>query len=323
MLKKIVSVNNVGKFRKSAAGGDTALAKRTLIIGANGFGKTTLCAVLRSLKTGEPSHLIGRKTLGVTALPTVEILHDDGTARFDGSAWSSMYPALEVFDGTFVAENVHSGEVVDIEHKRNFYRIIIGQEGVALADQDAALAAESREKTGEITATQRAIQPHIPRGMTLDDFVRLPQEAYIDRLIAEQERTVEGVREAASIRARALLSEFPVPQLPDDLTSLLAGSLDDIGKDAERTVEEHLKAHRMPVVGGSWIADGIDYAAGDNCPFCGQGIRGLPLIDAYRAIFSDRYKALGERIADELRAVEKAFGDVALARIDTLAELIL
>jgi wobble nucleotide-excising tRNase len=76
MLKKIVSVNNVGKFRKSAAGGDTALAKRTLILGANGFGKTTLCAVLRSLKTGEPSNLLGRRTLGVTDVPTVEVLYD-------------------------------------------------------------------------------------------------------------------------------------------------------------------------------------------------------------------------------------------------------
>jgi wobble nucleotide-excising tRNase len=320
MLKKIVSINNVGKFRNSAAAGDTALAKRTLIVGANGFGKTTLCAVLRSLKTGEPSHLIGRKTLGATNTPTVEILHDGGTARFDGTTWSSTYPAVEVFDGVFVAQNVHSGEVVDIEHRRNFYRVIIGEKGVALADQDAELAAESREKTGEITAAQRAIQPHIPRGMTLDAFVALPQEAEIDRLIAEQERTLEGVREAGRIKTRAPLSEFPVPQLPVDLTGLLGRSIDNIGKDAERRLEEHLKAHGMPAGGGSWIADGIEYAAGDNCPYCGQDIKGLPLIAAFRAIFSDRYKALGEDIAGALGAVEKLLGDAALARLDTLAE---
>lgn len=322
MLKKIVSVNNVGKFRKSAAGGDTALGKRTMIVGANGFGKTTLCAVIRSLKTGEPAHLIGRKTLGATDPPTVEILHDGGIARFDGTAWSSTYPAVEVFDGVFVAENVHSGEVVDIEHKRNFYRVIIGEKGVALADQDTALAAESREKTGEITAAQRAIQPHIPRGMTLDAFVALPQDAEIDRLIVGQQRTVEAVREAASIKARPPLSEFPVPQLREDLTGLLARSIDDIGKDAERMVEQHLKAHGMSADGGSWIANGIDHAAGDSCPFCGQDIKGLPLVAAYRAIFSDRYKALGEDITNALRVVEKSFGDAALARLDTLAEQI-
>jgi wobble nucleotide-excising tRNase len=76
----------------------------------------------------------------------------------------------------------------------------------------------------------------------------------------------------------------------------------------------------MPADGGSWIADGIEYAAGDNCPLCGQDIKGLPLIAAFRAIFSDRYKALGEEIAGALGAVEKVLGDAALARLDTLAE---
>ena len=78
--------------------------------------------------------------------PKVEILHDSGTSRFDGTAWSSTYPAVEVFDGVFVAENVHSGEVVDIEHKRNFYRVIIGESGVALATRDVELAARSRKR---------------------------------------------------------------------------------------------------------------------------------------------------------------------------------
>ena len=65
---------------------------------------------------------------------------------------------------------------------------------------------------------------------------------------------------------------------------------------------------------------GNEYAAGDNCPFCGQDIKGLPLIAAFRAIFSDRYKALGEEIAGALGAVEKVLGDAALAELDTLAE---
>jgi wobble nucleotide-excising tRNase len=320
MLRKIISVNNVGKFRKSAAGGDTTFANRTLIVGANGFGKTTLCAVLRSLKTGEPSHVIGRKTLGTADGLSVEILSDSGTSRFDGTAWSSTYPTLEIFDGVFVAENVHSGEVVDIEHKRNFYRVIIGEKGVALANQDADLAAKSREKTGEITAAQRALQPHIPRGMTLEAFVALPSEADIARLIAEQERTVQAVREAAIIKGRGQLTEFPVPQLPDALIDLLARSLEDIAKDAQRLVEDHLSTHGMPPDGGSWIAKGIEYLAADNCPFCGQDIKGLPLIVAYRAIFSGKYKALVEDIAVKLRALDKSFGEVALAKLDTLAE---
>nr|HPZ65539.1 hypothetical protein [Bacillota bacterium] len=33
-----------------------------------------------------------------------------------------------------------------------------------------------------------------------------------------------------------------------------------------------------------------------TCPFCGQDIRGLPLIAAFRAVFSERYGALAGEI---------------------------
>lgn len=49
MLKKIISIKSIGRFRNSAASGNSQLAKHTFIAGANGYGKTTLCAVLLSL----------------------------------------------------------------------------------------------------------------------------------------------------------------------------------------------------------------------------------------------------------------------------------
>lgn len=70
MLRKIISVKNVGRFRNSAAAGNPELARHTLILGANGFGKTTLCAVLRSLQSGDPAHIQCRRTLGVADPPS-------------------------------------------------------------------------------------------------------------------------------------------------------------------------------------------------------------------------------------------------------------
>lgn len=146
MLRKIISIKNVGKFRNSAAPGNPELALHTLILGANGFGKTTICAVLRSLKSGEPAHITCRRTLGVEETPTVELLLPGGLSSFDGSVWSAPYSSIAIFDGVFVAENVHSGEVVDLDHKRNLYLVIIGEEGVRLAEEDTRLAVQSREK---------------------------------------------------------------------------------------------------------------------------------------------------------------------------------
>jgi len=320
MLKKFISIKNVGRFRNSAASGNPQLAKHTFIVGANGYGKTTLCAVLRSLQTGDPAHVLGRKTLGATDAPAIELLLDGGgQARFDGTAWNATKPEIAIFDGVFVAENVHSGEVVDIEHKRNLYRVIVGDAGVKLAAQDADLAADSRAKTGEISTAGKAVQPHVPAGMKLDAFIALPETADIAAQIEAQARSVDALRQARVLRARPALSEFAIPALPADFTGLLARTIDNIAQDAEQRLSAHLAAHGMTASGGNWIADGLGHAV-DTCPFCGQDIRGLPLIAAFRAVFSERYEALAGEIATMKAGVARDMGDGALARLGTVAE---
>lgn len=319
MLKKIISIKNVGRFRNSAASGNPQLAKHTFIAGANGFGKTTFCAVLRSLQTGDPAHVLGRKTLGATDAPAIELLLDGGgQARFDGTAWNATKPEIAIFDGVFVAENVHSGEVVDIEHKRNLYRVIVGDAGVKLAAQDAELAAESRTKTGEISTAGKAVQPHVPAGMKLDAFIALPETADIAVQIEAQARSVDALRQAGALRARPALSEFAIPALPDDFTGLLARTIDDIAQDAEQRLSAHLAAHGMTASGGNWIADGLGHAE-DTCPFCGQDIQGLPLIAAFRAVFSERYKALAGEIVAMKAGIARDMGDAVLVRLGTVA----
>ncbi len=92
MLRKFISIKNVGRFLSSAAVGNSQLSRHVLIFGANGFGKTTLCAILRSLQSGEASGISGRRTLGVAAEPLVDILADGGTALFQAGTWSRTIP---------------------------------------------------------------------------------------------------------------------------------------------------------------------------------------------------------------------------------------
>lgn len=320
MLRKVISIRNVGRFHNSAAPGNPELARHTLISGANGFGKTTLCAVLRSLKTGDPAPIVGRQTLGVEEPPTVELLFPGGQVRFDGAVWSAPYTNLAIFDGVFVAENVHSGEVVEIDHRRNLYRVIIGEEGGRLAEEDASLAGQSREKTVQITAAGRAIQPHLPAGINLDAFIVLAADPDIEARIIEQQRTVEAACQAQQIEDRPPLSEITLPALPDDFAALLTRTIDDIAQDAETRLAQHLAAHGMEADSGNWIAEGLEHANVETCPFCGQDIRGLPLIAAYQAVFSDRYKALRDEITAIRNQIADEFGDGAIGRLNTRAE---
>ena len=321
MLRKIISVRNIGRFRNSAVQGNPELPRHTLIHGANGSGKSTLCAILRSLKTGDSAHIVGRRTLGVEGLPTVELLASHRHTRFDGRAWSAPCPEVAIFDGVFIAENVYSGEVVEIDHRRNLHRIIIGEQGVRLAEEDTRLAKQSRDKTNEITAARKAIQPYISHAsMNLEAFLALPPDADIDARIAEQQGAVSAARQAQKINDRPPLSEIAVPSLPDKFAALLARTIDDIARDAETRLAKHLAEHGMETDGGNWIAQGLEQTDRDTCPFCGQNIRNLPLIAAYRAVFSERYKALREHIAAMRNQISDLFGDGAIGHLNTRVE---
>jgi hypothetical protein len=136
MLKKIIAVRNVGRFINSAYSGVPSYTTTMLVLGANGFGKTTLCAILRSVAANDPTIVIGRTRVGGNAAPDIELLFESGNATFRKGAWSAHAPEFIVFDGVFIAENVHSGDAVDLEQKRNLYRVIIGKEGVGLASEE-------------------------------------------------------------------------------------------------------------------------------------------------------------------------------------------
>jgi len=319
MLRKIVTIKNVGRFINSVAPGNPELSRYTLIAGGNGFGKTTICAVLRSLKTGDAAHIAGRKTLGAITPIGVELLTTAGMSRFNGETWNATFPNLAIFDGVFVSENVHSGEVVDIDHRRNLYRVIVGEEGVRLAEEDSRLAAESREKTREITAAATSIQPHIPQGMTVERFIDLPNDLEIDQRIEEQERALDAVRQARQINERTPLAEISFPELPEGFLDILGRTLEDVSADAEAHIAEHLAAHAMTDGGGNWIAEGLPFAD-ESCPFCGQGIKGLPLIAAYRSVFSKLYANLRTEISQMEERVNERYGDAAVGALNTSRE---
>ena len=318
MIKKLVSIKNVGRFRDSKAPGNPELSKHTLILGANGYGKTTLCAVLRSLKTGDPAYVLGRKTIDAADTPKVDFLLGSGTARFDGASWSNTVPELSIFDSVFVAENVHSGDVVDIKHRRGLYRVIIGEEGVRLAEKETKIAFKSRANTTDMTNTEARITRHFPANATFEDYIDIPKDPQIGKRIAGQERVVESLRKARRIRERPPLSEITLPKLPSGFSKLLARTIDDVSDDAEAVIANHLSMHGMEAVRTSWIGDGLQHLDGGYCPFCGQDVRGLPLVNAYRTVFSDRYKALREEISAMRDELDQWFGPGALGRLDTV-----
>jgi wobble nucleotide-excising tRNase len=318
MLKKIIAVRSVGRFINSAHPGVPACLRTTLVLGGNAFGKTTLCSILRSLATDDPAIIIGRTRLGATTAPEVEILLEGGKAIFRSGRWSATAPEIVVFDGAFIAENVHAGDVVDLEQRRNLYRVIVGKEGVTLALEEERLAAESRAKGGAIKATEKAIQSHIPAGVQFDAFNNLPADADIDAKITAQTKTIEAVRAGDTLKARAGLAPIHLPELPADLEARLAQTLEGIAEDAQRKIAAHIVHQRLGEHGEEWLQEGTERIVDDNCPYCGQSLKGLSLIAAYQKVFADSYRQLKEGVESLRAKIEDDFGERAVGSIDTL-----
>ena len=318
MLRKLISIRNVGRFLNYSASGDIDFRRSNLILAENGRGKTTLCAILRSLETGDPAPVKGRTTLGAANPAEIKILlADASTADFANGVWTATVPNIAVFDSTFVSENVYSGDAVELDHKRRLHGVIVGKVGADLARRIDQLDGASRDKNPEIREKLSTVEA-LALGLTPEEFLALPADPAIDQKIAAQERELAAVRQADQITTRAPLSMLTVPEPPAGITALLAKTLEGVATDAESRVTAQVEAHAMH--GPGWLSEGFGYVQGDACPFCGQRLEGLALIAAYRAYFSENYNALRAEIADLRGRVETTLSDRVIAAVERLID---
>ena len=186
-----------------------------------------------------------------------------------------------------MARNVHAGEYVSRDHRTNLLQVIIGENGVKLAEDVSRLDESIRKKNSAINYARKTIQTHLPKGEKLEQFLELTEDTDIDNRIAAKTKELGAARQAERIRLRPALSQASVPALPDGFDSLLSKTLTDVSADAETRLREQIDRHEMHERGQAWISEGLGYVRNESCPFCGQSTEGLALVDAYRQFFSE------------------------------------
>lgn len=307
MLKKFISIRNIGSFSACAASGDVELRKFTLVLAENGRGKTTLCDILRSLKTGIPDVILGRRRLGVGEAPKVSILVDDRRIDFDEGAWTEPLPEIELFDSTFVSSNVFSGEVVQHEHKKNLYQVIVGERGVALAQEVTALDQQSREVSRLISEAENRLSALLPPGTPVDAFIGLPIDGEIDRKITEKAEELRRAERSAEVAAFSSYTTAPVPAAIENVVDALRALEGDAPPDSLEKIRVHLAEHTNGGTEG-WLSTGTSVVKDVDCPYCGQSLEDLPLYDAYKAIFRESYRSQVSNLNALLAGVQ-TFGE--------------
>lgn len=297
MIKKVIRIKNIGRFASYAAQYDVAFRKMTIVFGENARGKTTLTNIFRSLSNGDCTLLQARTTLGEPASPEVEILLADGVATFKDGKWSRQFTRIEIFDSQFVEDNVYSGLNIESEHRRNLHRFVIGSKGVELARKVDELDLKIRDVNSRIGAKKDEINKLTSEQITADQFVRLSRLEKVDEAIVAQQKRVDALADATRLQNGPSLKKLKFPEAPTkELTTLLVKSLQEISREAEKATLAHISG-RMDSRGESWITQGLSYIRGEQCPFCGQSLSSVHLIDLYRSYFDERYATLKAEIS--------------------------
>jgi wobble nucleotide-excising tRNase len=319
MLEKIVQIKNVGRFRNYSTNGDMMFRKLTLLYAENGRGKTTLCAILRSLQSGRAEYIGERKTLAAAGQAFVHLRFNGSNYQFSNDVWSVTYPDIAIFDPVFVNENVYSGDYVEHEHRKNLYRVIVGAQGVQLARQIEDLDAKIREANADIRIKKEAASRNLPSGVELEDYLEwqpVPDfETQIQLKTDELNNRQRAAVKSDEIKAKGLLVRIQIPSIPSYFTTVLGKQLTDIMADAEATVRQQVARHQMGREGESWLSQGLGYVANNQCPFCGQNVVLNDLIEAYRSHFNADYKSLKEEVAQLSQRINNAIGEATLTSL--------
>lgn len=318
MLKKIIKLQGIGLF----ANGVPAPAnfdRVTLLYAENGRGKSTLAMLLRACSLGDTQSILAKKTLDAAIPPEATFLFDlagkNMPVEFLNGTWNRSLPQIAVFDAEFVEQNVYSGQEVRPEQRQALLEFALGDAAVALQRQIADLTGQIRDATNKRRDAEQRIAA-VAQQMPTTQFIGLAPVPDASVQMDALRKRIDSAKNATTLISRQAPALLVAPPFDvDGFFAALAKKLDDIERNAESIVREHFAKHAAPAGIEAWISGGQPFVEADGCPFCGQSLNGLSLIEAYKSYFNDAYSSLKQQVA---ALPQQAATGLADARIEAL-----
>ena len=282
-------IQNIGRFESTRGSPDTAFRQLSLIYSENGRGKTTLCAILRSLATGDPAPILERRRLSAKTESKAVARIGGSKVSFDGSRWSAEGPRIAIFDDYFIDANVHSGLNVDAGHRQGIHELVVGEQGVCLQRKVEGLNSKISLLQAELRTAEQKVPAAARGSLSVEEFCALRPIENIEQEIEAATGSLSVLHDAETVCVTDEFRPFALPSFDEDeLGGLLATPLADVESTALEAVARHLSDFGAEAEG--WISRGLDYLGEENeCPFCGNNVSGSALIGHYRAYFSESY----------------------------------
>jgi wobble nucleotide-excising tRNase len=316
MFKKIV-IRNVGVLKAFDAGTSPPLSPLTLFYARNGRGKSTLTAVMRAARDGCSDTVIARRSLGNNAAePEVTLISDSGNRLFKGGKWQHKRAAIEVFDANFIADNVFAGEMIELAQDRGLFSIIIGEQGVRLANLLERFNGHAKTAASKLKDAEAALADDLPSDMSREGFFALAANPSNADRLDNAKRALRAVQEADKIATLKLLETITIPELPSDTASVLKATVQDIETVTRDRLASHFRLFKLGKQGEAWVNYGVEHINEDACPFCARpNVDELGMVTLYGQIFGEQYKAHMAAITGALNALEDTLGEGARTKV--------
>jgi len=321
MIEKIIKLRGIGLLHEPLPSGALEMKPIVMIYAENGRGKSTFASICHSLSTGDAILIEDKETIGGSLEPEVHFRVHNESYEFRNGKWSGSCSDILVFDDRFVETNVCIGSRVEASHRENLLEFAIGEQGVRLKEEIASINQRIEDINHDLRVLIQLISQH--KGpFTLDQFVQLQPVQDVNMKIQETHRKLQEAENIDAIRRRPAPEPVNLPELDlSRLEQLLAGSLETVADDAEQRIKDHIE-HHLDANGETWLRQGLSYLERTTgCPFCGQNVQGLELVEAYKQYFNAAYDDFKRQIEEDLREVEERFGYSAWASIKARLEL--
>ena len=209
-----------------------------------------------------------------------------------------MYSNIQIFDAPYIQANILSHEIAH-EHRKNIHRIIIGAEGVTLAEELARLKTQEKASNRQ---KEELIRQFSRGGFTIsmDAFLAIApeEEAEVDRRICDLEGDIKSKESETDVQALDFPRPYgcPVVRFGHHNGHSQRKVWPPPHETAEKQVLDHIEHNcRDKARANQFIREGLEQMR-EDCPFCGQDLgNAADLLAAYREYFDETFRALSVR----------------------------
>lgn len=339
MLKRIKSIQNVGKF-KSCRAAPIEFGNLNFIYGLNTYGKSTLGDIFSSLRGGDIAAIRARKTIPINSAPQeIELSFQaeglqEVSVKYTGSSWTENFPeqlGLQVFDDGFYHKNLFSSRQFTRATKEAFSAFVLGEQGVSKAKE----ISEKNKKKGELVREIGKLKKNVFG--EIENFAQFlaedpeaaeqPLEEKISLLRAE----FEGVKKQRdNIKKIISRKEFNTALWAKEFSKgfelinlTLSSSMRSHQEAARKVVVEHIANNFKGGRGAeAWIRQGLNFHKGGDCLFCGQYLtfEALDLINLYEQSFDASFENNSKSVAAQITSARASLSNNLIERLRLVIE---